>query len=65
MIKLPSPLPYLASLPDQRESNSRYEWETMFVFMLLALGSGCKNILAIAQWIADQERWLLRQGLTT
>lgn len=65
MIKLPSPLPYLASLPDQRESNSRYEWETMFVFMLLALGSGCKNILAIAQWIVDQERWLLRQGLTT
>lgn len=65
MIKLPSPLRYLASLSDQRESNSRYEWETMFVFMLLALGSGCKNILAIAQWIADQERWLLRQGLTT
>lgn len=65
MLKLPSPLPYLASLPDQRERNSRYEWETMFVFMLLALGSGCKNILAIAQWIVDQERWLLRQGLTT
>ena len=65
MIKLPSPLPYLASLPDQRETNSRYEWETMFVFMLLALGSGCKNILAIAQWIDDQQRWLLRQGLTT
>lgn len=65
MVKLPSPLPYLASLPDQRESNSRYEWETLFVFMLLALGSGCKNILAIAQWIADQERWLLKQGLTT
>jgi DDE_Tnp_1-associated len=37
----------------------------MFVFMLLALGSGCKNILAIAQWLEDQERWLLRQGLTT
>lgn len=65
MVKLPSPLPYLASLPDERESNSRYEWETLFVFMLLALGSGCKNILAIAQWISDQERWLLKQGLTT
>ena len=65
MIKLPSPSPYLASLPDKRDSNSSYEWETMFVFMLLALGSGCKNILAIAQWLEDQERWLLRQGLTT
>ena len=65
MKAIPSPLPYLASLPDERNSNSTYEWETMFVFMLLAIGSGSKNILAIAQWLEDQKSWLMRQGLTT
>jgi hypothetical protein len=62
---LPSPLRYLASLPDERDDNSSYEWETLFIFMLLAIGSGSKNILAIAQWLEDQKAWLMRQGLTT
>lgn len=62
---IPSPLPYLASIPDERDDNSTYEWETLFVFMLLAIGSGSKNILAIAQGLEDQKSWLMRQGLTT
>jgi hypothetical protein len=33
--------------------------------MLLAISSGSKNILAIAQWLEDQKSWLMRQGLTT
>jgi hypothetical protein len=37
----------------------------VFIFMLLAIGSGSKNILAIAQWLEDQKSWLMRQGLTT
>jgi hypothetical protein len=65
MKAIPSPLPYLVSIPDERDDNSSYEWETMFIFMLLAIGSGCKNILAIAQWLEDQKAWLMRQGLTT
>lgn len=63
MRELPSPLPYLSAISDQRRDNSSYSWETMFLMVLMAIGSGSKNILAIAQWIQDRKSWLLRQGL--
>lgn len=65
MTQIPSPLPYLSSIPDQRQDNSTYDWETLFLMVFLALGSGCKNVLHIAQWIEDHHTWLLRQGLKT
>jgi hypothetical protein len=60
---IPSPLPYLSKVSDERRDNSSYSWETMFLMTLLAIGCGSKNILAIAQWIQDHKSWLLRQGL--
>jgi hypothetical protein len=56
-------MPYLAKVSDQRRDNSSYSWETMFLMVLMAIGSGSENILAIAQWIPDRRSWLLRQGL--
>jgi hypothetical protein len=56
-------MPYLSAISDQRRDNSSYSWETMFLMVLMAIGSGSKNILAVAQWIQDRKSWLLRQGL--
>jgi hypothetical protein len=34
----------------------------LFMLVLMPLGSGRINILAIAQWIQDQRDWLLAMG---
>jgi hypothetical protein len=58
--QIPSPLPYLAEIPDPREClKTEHEWENLMLISLMALGSGRTNILAIAHWIRDQEKYLL------
>ncbi len=58
--QIPSPLPYLAEIPDPREYlKTEHEWENLMLISLMALGSGRTNILAIAHWIRDQEKYLL------
>lgn len=58
--QIPSPLPYLAEIPDPREYlKTEHEWENLMLICLMALGSGRTNILAIAHWIRDQEKYLL------
>jgi hypothetical protein len=53
-------LPYLAEIPDPREYlKTEHEWENLMLISLMALGSGRTNILAIAHWIRDQEKYLL------
>ncbi|AWR88094.1 transposase family protein [Meiothermus taiwanensis] len=53
-------MPYLAEIPDPREYlKTEHEWENLMLISLMALGSGRTNILAIAHWIRDQEKYLL------
>ncbi len=59
---IPSPIPYLVEVPDPRASNRRYDWRMLFMLVLMGLGSGRTNIVAIAQWIQDQRDWLLLMG---
>jgi hypothetical protein len=35
----------------------------LFMLVLMRLGSGRTNVLAIAQWVQDQRDWLLSLGL--
>ena len=65
MNSIPSPLTYLNRIPDTRKQNNSYTWETLFLMTFLAIGAGSKNILAISQWIQDQQHWLFEQGLTS
>lgn len=60
--RIPSPIPYLMQVPDLRAHNTTYDWRMLFMLVLMALGSGRTNILAIAQWIEDQRDWLLALG---
>lgn len=53
-------MPYLAEIPDPREYlKIEHDWEDLMLMCLMALGSGRTNILAIAQWIQDEEKYLL------
>ncbi len=48
-VQIPSPLPYLAEIPDPREYlKTVHKWEDLMLMSLMALGSGRTNILAIA-----------------
>jgi hypothetical protein len=49
--RIPSPIPYLMQVPDLRAHNTTYDWRMLFMLVLMALGSGRTNVLAIAQWI--------------
>jgi len=44
------PIPYLMQVPDLRAHNTTYDWRMLFMLVLMALGSGRTNVLAIAQW---------------
>ncbi|MBO1438809.1 transposase family protein, partial [Meiothermus sp. CFH 77666] len=55
----PSPIPYLMEVPDLRAHNTTYDWRLLFMLVLMGLGSGRTNLLAIAQWVQDQRDWLL------
>ncbi|WP_337867283.1 transposase family protein [Meiothermus sp.] len=59
---IPSPIPYLLQVPDLRVHNTTYDWRMLFMLVLMALGSGRTNILAIAQWMQDQRDWPLVMG---
>jgi len=61
--RIPSPLEYLSEVPDPREYlKTAHEWEDLMLMSLMALGSGRTNILAMAQWIEDEEPYRL-EGL--
>jgi len=60
--RIPSPIPYLMQVPDLRAHNTTYDWRMLFMPVLMALGSGRTNVLAIAQWVEDQRDWLLALG---
>ncbi|MBO1438560.1 transposase family protein [Meiothermus sp. CFH 77666] len=62
-IQIPSPIPYLMEVPDLRAHNTTYDWRLLFMLVLMGLGSGHTNLLAIAQWVQDQRDWLLSLGL--
>ncbi|MBO1436051.1 transposase family protein [Meiothermus sp. CFH 77666] len=62
-IQIPSPIPYLMEVPDLRAHNTTYDWRLLFMLVLMGLGSGRTNLLAIAQWVQDQRDWLLSLGL--
>ena len=46
--RIPSPIPYLMQVPDLRAHNT-YDWRMLFMPVLMSLGSGRTNVLAIAQ----------------
>ena len=57
---IPSPLPYLAQIPDPREYlKTQHRWQDLLLICLMAVGSGRHNILAVSRWVQDQRRFLL------
>jgi hypothetical protein len=50
---IPSPIPYLMEVPDLRAHNTTYDWRLLFMLVLMGLGSGRTNVLAIAQWVQE------------
>jgi hypothetical protein len=55
-----SPFPFLTQLPDSRKpSRIKHSQATYWTLILLGLCCGCKNILAIHQWITDNQQILL------
>ncbi|RIH80587.1 DDE Tnp 1-associated [Meiothermus luteus] len=66
-VSIPSPLPYLAQIPDPREPlRTQHQWQDLLLICLMAVGSGRHNILAIRQWVKDHRAFLLNQvGIRT
>lgn len=61
-VSIPSPLPYLAQIPDPREYlKTQHRWQDLLLIGLMAVGSGRHNILAISQWVQDQRHFLLNE----
>jgi predicted transposase YbfD/YdcC len=57
---IPSPIPFLLQIPDPRNPNQlQHTRETLWTLILLALMARQENVLAIAQWVQDQQDWLL------
>lgn len=59
---IPSPVPYLLEVEDFRAHNTVYDWQTLFILVLMAIGCGRTSPLAIAQWLEDERQWLLAKG---
>lgn len=66
-VSIPSPLPYLAQIPDSREYlKTQHRWQALLLICLMAVGAGRHNILAISQWVKDHRAFLLNQvGIRT
>ncbi|WP_243455345.1 transposase family protein [Meiothermus sp. CFH 77666] len=66
-VSIPSPLPYLAQIPDSREYlKTHHRWQDLLLICLIAVGAGRHNILAISQWVKDHRAFLLNQvGIRT
>jgi hypothetical protein len=47
--RIPSPIPYLMQVPDLRAHNTTYDWRVLFMLVLMALGSGRTNALAVGR----------------
>jgi hypothetical protein len=57
---IPSPIPFLLQIPDPRNPKQlQHTRETLWTLILLALCARQENVLAIAQWVQDQQDWLL------
>jgi hypothetical protein len=57
---IPSPIPFLAQLPDPRNPDRiKHTLDTFWKIILTALSTGCSNILEIAEWIQDNQQILL------
>ena len=57
---IPSPIPFLLQIPDTRNPKQvQHTQETLWTLVLLALSARQENVLAIAQWVQDQQDWLL------
>jgi len=47
--RIPSPIPYLMQVPDLRAHNTTYDWRMLFMLVLMGLGSGRTNVLAVGR----------------
>ena len=57
---IPSPIPFLTQLPDSRNPKRiKHTQETLWKITLIALITGCSNILEITQWIHDNQQTLI------
>lgn len=59
---IPSPVPYLLAVEDFRAHNTVYDWSSLFLLVLMAIGCGRGSPLAVAHWIEDHREWLIEQG---
>ena len=46
---IPSPIPYLMQVLDLRAHNTTYDWRMLFMLVLMSLGSGRTNVLAVGR----------------
>jgi hypothetical protein len=57
-----SPFLFLTQLPDSRKSSRiKHSQATYWKLVLLGLCCGCKNILAMHQWLMDNRQMLFEQ----
>lgn len=51
---IPSPLAYLMKMLDHRqEARCDYSFEMLLKLVLMAIGAGSENILAVSRWVQD------------
>lgn len=60
---IPSPLDYVMKTLDSRfEPHCSYSFEMLMKLVLMAIGAGSQNVLAISHWLHDQQEALLALG---
>ncbi len=60
---IPSPLPYVIKVIDRRDkARCQYSFEMLFKLVLMVVGAKSENILAISQWLDDQQESLFTLG---
>ena len=60
---IPSPLPFVIKVLDNRnEARSQYSFEMLMKLTLMAISAKSENILAISQWLDDQQEGLFALG---
>ncbi len=60
---VPNPLPFIVNVLDERdEERTQYSFKMLFELVLMAISAKSENILAISQWLDDQQGCLFALG---
>ena len=60
---VPNPLSFVVNVLDKRDrGRTQYSFEMLFELVLMAISAKSENILAISQWLDDQQECLFALG---